>query len=130
MCPLVYWCSPEHETQWKNIELSANNYPVQTIIGGKKITHNIDKVKIELGPITEFTLETWYSICKQLKLGKELGLLRFIGWDDEFEPARTDSMLKQWKERAMTTICKLIKKGEMISFQEMKDLSIKESGPF
>lgn len=96
--PLVYWCSLEHETRWKNIELSANNYPVRTIIGVKKITHNIDKVKTELGLITEFTLETWYSICKQPKLGKELGLLRWIGWDDELEHLTLYVKIKWEKE--------------------------------
>ncbi len=51
------------------------NYHVQSCIGESEIHgHSKDK----LGPIVTFSLEIWYSIVKNFKLEKDIGILRWI----------------------------------------------------
>ena len=68
-----------------------------------------------------FTLDTWYSTVKQLKIGKETGLLKWIAFDDKFAPGKYDARFKYWAEKGITAICTTIKRGEMKSFQELKN---------
>ena len=118
ICPLLNWCSSEYIAKWKNIEINLQGFsiPIQTNIGERKIQTNI-KTELDLHPITSFTLDTWYSIVKQLKIGKELSLLKWVAYDRDFTPGRFDS---KWKELGVTAICLLIRQGEMKSFEEIK----------
>ena len=45
--------------------------------------------------ITTLTLNTWYSVIKQLKVGREFGLLKWLAFDKEFTPGTSDSRFKQ-----------------------------------
>jgi len=57
-----------------------------------------------------------------LKLGRELGLLDWIAYDKGFKPGSYDCRFKQWTEKGFTAICTVIQKGEMRSFQDLKNL--------
>ena len=119
ICPLLNWCSSDYIAKWKNIEIQGFSTPIQTNIGERKIRTNI-KTEIDLHPITSFTLDIWYTIVKQLKIGKELSLLKWIAYDEEFRPGRLDLRFRRWVELGVTAMCLLIRQGEMRSFEEIK----------
>lgn len=75
----------------------------------------------DLNPIISFSLNTWYSPVKQLKLVKELGLLKWIAFDGEFKLGRSDIRFKQWAGLDITALCTFIQKGKMRSFQDLKN---------
>jgi len=54
-----------------------------------------------------------------LKIGKEIGLLKWVAFDDKFAPGKHDARFKYWAEKGIT--CTTIKRGEMKSFQELKN---------
>ena len=57
-----------------------------------------------------------------MKLGRTLGLLDWIAYDKGFKPGSYDCRFKQWTEKGFTAICTVIQKGEMRSFQDLKNL--------
>jgi hypothetical protein len=116
--PLLYWCSDDYVSRWKEIEAPGSTFPIQTLIGGKETPVNLKK---EIDPITDYTLNIWYSTVKRLKLGKELGLLKWIAFDQEFKPGKMDPTFRQWNRMGVTAMCLLIEKGEMKSFEEIKN---------
>ena len=59
--------------------------------------HLLTGSEVDLDPITSFTLSTWYSIVKQLKVGKELALLRWVAYDGTFKAGGLDLRFKQWE---------------------------------
>lgn len=61
----------------------------------------------DANPIVIFILDKWYSVVKQLKLGKELGLLRWIAYDEEFKPGKFDSNIKELAVKGIAAICTL-----------------------
>ena len=118
--PLIYWCNVDYIARWKDIEIPTSGPLIQPLIGQREIPAHT-KEEEELDPITTFTLNTWYSIIKQLKVGRELGLLKWIAFDKEFTPGISDARFKQWTEMGITAICKVIQKGEMRNFQDLKN---------
>lgn len=118
--PLVCWCSAESNARWKDIEVPGFTFPIQSCIGEREFPKNI-KSEIDLDPIVTFTLNIWYSVVKQLKLEKELGLLKWVAYDGKFGPGRMDKRFKQWTDLGITAICLMIQKGEMKSFEELKN---------
>lgn len=118
--PLLSWCSSAYEARWKDIEAPVSAFPIQTIIGERKIPENIEFAS-EIDMITTYTLNTWHSVVRQLRVGRELGLLKWIAHDVAFKPGRLDPRFKQWTQVGVTAMCSLILKGKMKSFQEMKN---------
>lgn len=119
MRPLVYWCNEEYVARWKDIELKTFLNPIQTYIGEREIPVHLKDNAMD--SISKLTLEIWHVITKKLKIGKELGLLKWFAFDKDFIPGRHDHKFKQWMEKGLTAICTVTKKGEIISFQEMKN---------
>lgn len=58
---------------------------------------------------------------KQLKIGKEIGLLKWVAFDDKFTPNKSDKTFKHWAEQGITAVCTTIKKGVIKSFQDLKN---------
>ncbi|TKS65943.1 PiggyBac transposable element-derived protein 4 [Collichthys lucidus] len=118
--PLLSWCSSAYKARWKDIEAPVSAFPIQTIIDERKIPENIEFAS-EIDMITTYTLNTWHSVVRQLRVGRELGLLKWIAHDVAFKPGRLDPRFKQWTRVGVTAMCLLILKGKMKSFQEMKN---------
>ena len=61
------------------------------------------------------------TFIKLLKVGRELGPLKWVAFDKEFTPGTSDTRFKQWTEMGITVMCKVIQKGEMRNFQDLKE---------
>lgn len=74
----------------------------------------------QLNSVTQFTLKIWFNLIRKYKLEKELGLIRWIAYDKGFTPGSMDQRFKQWIPTGLTAMCTLIKDGNFMSFQEIK----------
>lgn len=89
---ITYWCSDDYGARWKDVELSTLNVPIQTNMGIKKTLEYITKDQ-DRNPIISFTLNVWYDTVKELGIGKELGLLKWIAFDEEFKPGKLENWI-------------------------------------
>lgn len=71
-------------------------------------------------PIISYTLNIWYGTVKESSIGKELGLLKWVTFDEKFRPGKLDFGFKNWTEKGITAICLLTRRGEFKSFEELK----------
>lgn len=117
--PLLNWCCTNFVAHWKDIETNSYTCPIQTFIGERTLPL---QVRQEMDPITSFTLDTWHSVVKRLKFDDGLGLLKWIAHDRKFTPGSIDTTYKYWVDKGITAMCTITKEGNMISFQEMKDV--------
>ena len=116
--PLLCWGNNTAITRWKDIEICTHTYPIQTCVGERQTPLQL---KDQIDPVTSFMLDTWHSVTKQLKIGRELSLLKWIAFDREFIPGNMDTTYRGWVNDGITATCTIIKEGVMLSFQEMKD---------
>lgn len=116
--PLVYWCAPNYESKWKSLEITQIDTPIQSIIGNKSQAERHYK---SLNQWTQFTLKLWFKVLRKLQIEKEAGVLNWIAYDPEFEPARLDGVFKQWVGRGLTSFCSLISNSEFQSFKTISD---------
>lgn len=61
-----------------------------------------------------------FNLIRKYKLEKELGLVRWIAYDEGFTPGYVEQRFKQWIPTGLTAMCTLIKNGNFMSFQEIK----------
>lgn len=115
--PVIKWCEKDYIAKWKNIEREVIGIPTQSLIGNIKLIKTLQEV---INPIILHTLNIWYDFIKQNKLEKELKLLSWFAYDDEFKPSTSDHKFREWTMKGLTAICTLIKKGNIMSFQELK----------
>lgn len=85
--PLVYWCDENYVARWKDVETCIPGYHIQTLLGENTIPGYIRNL---IDPITIFTLETWFTLTRQLKLKKEQKILKWVALDSEFRPGLHD----------------------------------------
>jgi len=100
------------------MERAFGEYPIQSIIGDKD---TYKKIKNHMDPITLFTLELWFKIVEIHKIQEDINILKWVAFDSNFVPARQDEGFKRWVTKGITAWCTLEKKGELESFQDMKD---------
>jgi len=70
--------------------------------------------------ITQFSLKLWFSIIRKYKLEADLPLLRWIAYDRHFTPNTLDQRFQQWSLNGITALCTVMKDGNFMSFEEMK----------
>ena len=115
--PVAYWCRPEYESCWKDIEKEAQGYKIQIFLADKQLlASHKDKMK----QIVKFTLETWHSVIEKYELKDKTLLLKWFRYDSKFKPGQLDQTFKQWEFKGITTIFTLLKDGQFMSFQELK----------
>lgn len=117
---LIFWCNEGYVARWKDIEVTTPKSPLQTYIGETEIS-TYEQNENDTNPVVLFTLDVWYSTVKRLKIGKEIGLLKWIAFDDRFIPGKYDSSFKHWTGKGITAVCTATEKGEMKSFQQLKN---------
>ena len=117
--PLLNWCCTNFVAHWKDIEINNYKFPIQTFIGERELPL---QVREEMDPITSFTLDIWHSVVKQLKLDDGLSLLKWIAYDNHFTPGSIDMTYRHWVDKGITAMCTITKEGNIVSFQEMKDI--------
>ena len=117
MSTLTEWCNVDYVACWKDIEIPTSGPLIQPLTGQREIPAHTKKEE-ELDPIKTFTINTWYSVIQQLKVGRELGLLKCIAFDKEFTLEIFDTRFKQWTEMGINVMCKVIEKGELSRFKK------------
>uniref|UniRef100_A0A3B3WIQ9 Reverse transcriptase domain-containing protein n=1 Tax=Poecilia mexicana TaxID=48701 RepID=A0A3B3WIQ9_9TELE len=112
--PLVEMCDSSYTAKWKEIECSNNGVPLKAAIG------NIDLIKDlkDLNPCTETSLRTWSKLVKE---NKESCLpIRWIAYDQDFTPNKTDNTFKKWTEKGLVKYNDLYHKGCLRTFHDIK----------
>ena len=79
---LIYWCDGGYVARWKDIDMYTLKYPIQISIREAETPIYI-KDEHNFNPVISFTLDIWHSTVKQLKIGKEIGLLKWA-FDGKF----------------------------------------------
>lgn len=110
--------NPSYSARWKEIQASiTDRVPIQAIIGDNNLRKHI---KEGINPWLNESLKIWFELIEKNDLRIQSRLLRWIGFDSEFIPNRTDKSFKNWN-RGPTILWELLRKNEIKSFQEMKD---------
>lgn len=112
------WCNMEYVAKWKDIETNGENYQIQKLLGDKELFRTQENV---LDPIIKLTLNTWNTVIKRYKIGKQTKILRWITNDNKFQPGKEDAGFKRSARGGITAICRMVEKGEMQSFQYLRD---------
>lgn len=125
---IVNWCDPHYHAPWKDIEnLTFRNTPVQAILIDEKLQKYTEQIE---DPWTKLTLNVWTSVMKEFNLLKYCTVLKWIAYDSDFTPNRLDNRFKLWANKGITSFSTIIKKGEILSFQQLKDNFLLENQDF
>jgi len=68
-----------------------------------------------------FSLRVWFRVLKKLELEDQTGVLSWIAFDPDFEPARVDERFKQWVWRGIASYYSIISSGEKQSYQTLSN---------
>lgn len=57
-------------------------------------------------------------------------VLKWIAYDSDFIPNQSDNRFKLWTNKGITSFCTIIEKGEILSFQVLKEKVLLENQDF
>ena len=114
--PLVYWCNPSYVAKWKRIELSLMDKPIQSLLGcidgGKGMP-------LTSSQWVNLSLKIWFEVIRCFQLQREAKLLSWPAYDPDYMPSLLDSRYRQWVRLGITSICTIMKKGDIDSFEKL-----------
>jgi len=117
MRAVICWCNPSYTAQWKNIEEKTPPIPIQAILADSNIQTHINNID---NPWVKWTLKTWKTIIKELKLENDIIALKWCAYESEFTPNKSDSRFKDWVNKGITALCRVMKDGKLLSFETLK----------
>uniref|UniRef100_A0A669BFP5 Reverse transcriptase domain-containing protein n=1 Tax=Oreochromis niloticus TaxID=8128 RepID=A0A669BFP5_ORENI len=117
--PLVCWCNSKYEAKWKDIELSLMDFPIQSVLGSLESLPQAYQMQ---NFCVSFSLKKWADVIKIFGLNREIGLLGWPAHLPRFLPALLDHKFREWSRHGITAICKIVKHGELINFEDVSDL--------
>ncbi|XP_076740712.1 4-hydroxy-2-oxoglutarate aldolase, mitochondrial isoform X1 [Maylandia zebra] len=91
--------------------------PIQAVLMDSNIRKYIDKIH---NPWVSCTLNIWRKVVKEFKLEQDLALFKWYAYDSDFAPNKLDSRFKSWPAKGLSTYDSLIKDGNLISFDTLK----------
>uniref|UniRef100_A0A671XN45 Reverse transcriptase domain-containing protein n=1 Tax=Sparus aurata TaxID=8175 RepID=A0A671XN45_SPAAU len=115
--PVICWCDEDYVAKWKNFEQFVHGREIQSLIGDREETLSMIE---HVDTVTRFTLKMWFNLVQKYRLEKELRLIQWIAYDRCFIPSSLDQTFKQWITSGVTAMCTLIKNGNFMNFQEIK----------
>ena len=115
--PIIMWCDKDYNAKWKDIEKVVADTPTQALVGNLKLMKSLQEW---IDPITLHTLSIWFDFVRQHKLERDIKLLGWFSYDDGFKPGVNDYNFRDWSRKGFTAMCKLMKNGHIMSFQELK----------
>lgn len=116
---LLNLCNPKYCAKWKEIEVNmVQGIPIQAIIGDENLKQLYCNV---INPWLEVSLKVWFETVSKNNLTNQCKLLRWIGFDSDFIPNRTDGRFKSF-EQGPRMFWELVKNNECKNFQELKEL--------
>ncbi|CAJ1058984.1 unnamed protein product [Xyrichtys novacula] len=113
---VVYWCSPNYQARWKDIEMSQGQAPPQSRLSGKEYRDLKGENLVVRG-----TLEIWYEVVKKYKLTGDCKLLIWPSCTSRFRPGMLDKTFEKWRDKGITATCTLIDKQHFKSFTSLKN---------
>ena len=111
------WCDDTYIARWKDMERRLHEQPIQSILGDEQ---TFKKVKSQLDPITKFTLDIWFKIVRKYKLENDIKILKWVVYDNKFEPAKYEKRFQQWNDKGIKTWCTLTGGGRLPTFEELR----------
>lgn len=118
LTPLILWCNPEYEANWKDIELSISGRPVQSLLGCPSVIKDLPNLQNQW---VYFSLNVWSDFVKKFQIQKEIKILRWPAFDPDFKPASLDSKYRQWTRYGITSYSSLVKDGKLMDFQSISE---------
>ena len=117
--PLINLCNPSFQARWKDIELSSlADPPLQAALAHKHLGGLIDKVQ---NPWIKGQLKIWNMIKDEYKLNNKLQIIQWCAYDPEFKANVIDKRFKSWIPKGITTYYSLTEKGQLKSFDRLKE---------
>lgn len=115
---VLHWCDPSYKAAWKEIESKTiSNMHIQAVLADKNLQNYISKIR---NPVVKATLGVWKTVVKENKLEKDIKILKWCAYDSEFTPNQMDPSFKNWIDKGITSMCGIVKKDEIMSFQTPK----------
>ena len=118
LSPLILWCNPEYEANWKDIEISLLGRPVQSLLGCPSAIGDLPDLQNQW---VCFSLNVWLDFVKKFQIQKEIKILRWPAYDPDFQPASLDLKYRQWIRYGITSYSSLVKDGKLMAFQAMSE---------
>uniref|UniRef100_A0A671TVT9 Reverse transcriptase domain-containing protein n=1 Tax=Sparus aurata TaxID=8175 RepID=A0A671TVT9_SPAAU len=125
--PLICWCNPSYDAQWKNIEEGLTSTPIQALIADSSLQ---DFIKNTENPWIRTTLKIWKTVITEYKLEEDIVILKWCAYDTRFAPNQLDTRFKEWTNKGLTALCKIIKENTLLSFEQIKDKYALEAQDF
>ncbi len=126
--PIICWCNPSYDAQWKNIEEGLTSIPIQALMTDSSLQDFIRNTK--KNPWIKLTLKIWKTVITEYKLEKDIVILKWCAYDTQFAPNKLDMRFKDWTNKGLTAICKIIKDNTLLSFERIKEKYALETQDF
>ncbi len=107
---LVCCCNPDYTAKWKDLEISQLTIPLQSLLGSKTLYKQYFK---SLNQWTKVPFRIWFKECKSPILERQSRLLRWVTFDPDFKPAKSDGRFQFWYKSGITTFSSISSKGEL-----------------
>ena len=114
---LINLCDPKYAAKWKDIEEKMVP-PIQALMCDMKLQTDCQE---SINPWLWVSLKMWSEIMKKYNLTEQCRFLRWIAYDTDFSPNKIDVTFKMW-ENGPKMYWEIIKKDNVMTFQQMKDL--------
>ena len=67
---------------------------------------------------------------KKEKLEEDIVILQWCAYDTKFAPNKLDTRLKEWTNKGLMGLCKIIKESTLLSFERIKEKYALEAHDF
>ncbi len=116
---LVCCCNPDYIAKWKDLEISQLAIPLQSLLGRTTLYKQYFN---SLNQWTKVPFRIWFIECKSPLLERQSRLLRWVTFDPDFKPTKSDGRFQSWYRLGITTFSSISSKGELDSYQEISDM--------
>lgn len=112
---IIYWCSSEYYSKWKQIELNYGTCQPQTRLGEKTSNQ-----PIEPNPIVDTTIKIWWDVLNIYKMEGDCKLLIWPLYSPKFRSGQMDNTFTRWADKGITAVCTLTERKKFKSFENLK----------
>ena len=125
--PMICWCNPSYDAQWKNIEEGPTSTPIQAFKADSSLQEFIKSTE---NPWIRTTLKIWKTVITEYKLEEDIVILKWCTYDTRFAPNQLDTRFKERTNKGLTALCKIIKENTLLSFEQIKEKYALEAQDF
>ena len=125
--PMICWCNPSYDAQWKNMEERIPSIPIQAIIADSNLQSYINIIE---NPWVKLTLKIWKNVITEYKLEEDIAILKWCAYDTGLTPNKLDNRFKIWAAKGLTVLCNIMKEETLLSFDMLKEKFLLEKQDF